>query len=385
MKIAALLFAALLVPFLASPPLHADQGQPSGPAPVAALLDAYVEEWLPLNPLAATRLGDHRFDHVFANPLSDDHRRQLRGVYVDRAKQIDASRLGPQDALNLEIFRWELTNRLALMDNDDYLRPMHQLDAVPTQFALLGSGANVHPFKTVRDFRLVPKSAIEIRPIEKFRAATASAHYLPGRPDGSRPGAFYVPIPDARHFTDVDTDDLYLHEAVPGHHFQISLQQELDLPRFRKYSFYSAFGEGWAIYAETLGPQLGVMRDPYHRYGRLIGKLRAATSLVIDTGLHAKGWSRERALEFFRDNAIGSEEMAENRVERYMASPGQTLSYLIGEKKMLELRARAERVLGRRFDLRDFHDQVLKDGSMPLAVLEKKIDAWIRTRDSGSL
>jgi uncharacterized protein (DUF885 family) len=560
---------------------------------LAKLFDDYIEAWLPLNPLSATRLGDHRYDDRFPDTLSDAYRKELAGLYsryLGAAQRVDPAPLTAQDRLSLAIFRWELTNRLALMQNDDYLRPVHQMDAVPSQFAVLGSGQGVHPFKSVRDydnflrridgfsrwtdsaianmrvglkqastqprilmertlpqlqamlvedvteslfyrpvanmpgdfsaadkarltaaytkaireqvipayrklhefikseyiagcrttagidsvpdgaaqyvraarfytttdmtptqihelglrmiretkqemeaikkqvgfegdlkafnayvksdpkfypftsdeqalanyrrigdtvdanmhrlFGLSPRAKFEVRATEKFRAANASAQYVPGNRDGSRQGVFYVPILDARKFTSIGTETLFLHEAVPGHHFQVSLQQELDLPRFRQYVFYSAFGEGWAVYGETLGSELGLFKDPYQEYGRLIGQLRGATSLAVDTGLHARAWSREQALAFFRDNAIGSEELAENRIDRYMAWPAQTLSYLIGMSKMLELRTRAQQALKEKFDLRDFHDEVLRDGNMPLAVLEEKIDRWIAERKS---
>lgn len=600
MKIATMLVAACMSAALLCLPSRTVHAGANGTAnqletskALARMFDDYIEAWLPLNPVSASRLGDHRYDDRFPDMLSAAYRSELRALYsryLEAAQRFDMALLSAADRLSLAIFRWELSNRLALMDNDDYLRPVHQLDSVPSQFALLGSGQNVHPFKSVRDyenflkrmdgfthwidsaianmrvglrkgvtqprilmertlpqlrvmlvgdvreslfyrpvanmpgefseadrarlteaytkaireqvipayrrlhdfiekeylpgcrmsagigalpdgaaqyarlarfytttdmtpeqihglglrlirevkqemeairkqvgfkgdlkafnahvkgdakfypytsdeqilagyrhigevvqanipklFGLQPRSRFEVRATEKFRAANASAQYVAGSPDGARPGVFYVPILDPRKFASVGTEDLFLHEAVPGHHFQVSLQQELNLPRFRQYIFYSAFGEGWAVYAESLGPQLGVLKDPYQEYGRLIGELRGATSLVVDTGLHVKGWSRDQALTFFRDNAIGSEELAENRIDRYMAWPGQTLSYLIGETKIRELRARAEKALGTKFSLRDFHDEVLKDGSMPLAVLEEKIDRWINERKS---
>lgn len=555
---------------------------------VAKLLDDYVEEWLPLNALAATRFGDHRYDAIFPDNLSTDHRGKVTALhrrYLDAAATVDPSRLSEADRLSLDVFRWELTNRLALADNDDYLRPVHQLESGQTQFALLASGRGIHPFNSVQDYdnflkritgfsrwvdtaianmrqgiakgstqprelmeqtlpqleamlatdptktlfyqpianlpatfgaedrtrltrlytvaiqdeivpayrklrdfikveylphcrgsagladlpdgrtqyarlartftttdmtpeeihalglRLIgevkaqmekvrdqvgfkgdlraltqyvktdarflpfsedeqilaeyrrigasiapnveklfgvqPKSTFEVRATEKFRAANASAQYVVGTPDGKRKGVFYVPIMDAKKFTSIGMEQLYIHEAIPGHHFQVSLQRELSLPRFRQYVFYSAYGEGWAVYAETLGHDLGVYKDPYQYLGHLIGELRGATSLAVDTGIHSKGWSREKAIKFFLDNAIGSEELAVNRVERYMATPAQTLSYLIGEAKMHELRARAQSKLGSKFDIRAFHDEVLKDGSMPLAVLDAKMARWM--------
>jgi uncharacterized protein (DUF885 family) len=229
-----------------------------------------------------------------------------------------------------------------------------------------------------RLFNLVPKSAFEIRQTEKFREASASAEYNPPAPDGSRPGIFYVPIINPREFNAVGMESLFLHEAIPGHHYQISIQQEQqDIPRFRQYSWYGAYGEGWALYAESLGKELGLYTDPYQYFGRLSGEMHRAIRLVVDVGIHAKGWTREQAIQYSLKNELSSEAEVIAEIERYMVIPGQALSYKIGEIKIRELRQRAEQELGTRFSLSAFHDEVLQDGGMPLEVLEAKIEAWI--------
>jgi uncharacterized protein (DUF885 family) len=229
-----------------------------------------------------------------------------------------------------------------------------------------------------RLFNLVPKSAFEIRQTEKFREASASAEYNPPAPDGSRPGIFYVPILNPKTYNAVGMESLFLHEAIPGHHYQISIQQEQqDIPRFRQYSWYGAYGEGWALYSESLGKELGLYTDPYQYFGRLSDEMHRAIRLVVDVGLHAKGWTREKAIQYSLENELTSEEAAIAEIERYMVIPGQALSYKVGEIKIRELRERAERELGARFNLSAFHDEVLKDGGMPLDVLEAKIAAWI--------
>jgi uncharacterized protein (DUF885 family) len=171
---------------------------------------------------------------------------------------------------------------------------------------------------------------------------------------------------------------LYLHEAVPGHHYQISLAQEAEgLPRFRRFAWDTAFGEGWALYAETLGPDLGLYTDPYSAFGALTTEMWRAVRLVVDTGLHARGWTRAQAIEYFRANTAMTETDIAAEVDRYIAWPGQALAYKVGELKIQELRRRAQAGLGPRFDMRAFHAQVVESGSLPLAVLEAKIDRWI--------
>jgi uncharacterized protein (DUF885 family) len=231
-------------------------------------------------------------------------------------------------------------------------------------------------------FARVPKSRFEIRPIEAFRAASeAAGSYAPGSADGERPGVFYVNTHDLPSRPKYAMEALYLHEAVPGHHYQISLAQEAtDLPRFRRFAYVNAYGEGWALYAESLGRDLGLYTDPYSVFGALSAQMWRAVRLVVDSGLHAKGWTREQAVEYFRANtALGEADIAAE-VDRYIAWPGQALSYKVGELRIQELRQRAQQALGARFDVRAFHSQVVESGSLPLAVLEAKVGRWIESQ-----
>jgi len=173
---------------------------------------------------------------------------------------------------------------------------------------------------------------------------------------------------------------LFLHEGQPGHHYQVAMQQELAVPKFRRSLWYDAYGEGWALYAEGLGRDLGVYEDPNAYLGRLFLELHRALRLVVDTGMHARGWSREQAIQYLMDKEGSKEDQARRAIERYMAWPGQALAYKVGELKILELRERARARLGERFDIRAFHTQVLGEGSMPLRMLESKIDAWIASQ-----
>ncbi len=229
-------------------------------------------------------------------------------------------------------------------------------------------------------FSLQPKCPFEIRRTEAFREKTASAEYNQGSADGSRPGVFYVPIPDVKKYNCYGDEDLFLHEAIPGHHFQISLQQEnKELPDFRKYNWFGAYGEGWALYTESLGKELGLYKDPYQYFGMLGNEMHRAVRLVVDTGIHSKGWTREQAIKYSLDNEAESEEGITAEIERYMAIPGQALSYKIGQLKILELRQKAQDKMKGNFDIKVFHQKVLGSGVVPLALLEKNINNWIDT------
>ena len=230
-------------------------------------------------------------------------------------------------------------------------------------------------------FALQPKTKFEIRRTEAFREKTASAEYNQGTADGTRPGIFYVPIPDVANYNMYGDEDLFLHEAIPGHHFQISLQQENEsLPDFRKFNWFGAYGEGWALYTESLGKELGLYEDPYQYFGMLGNEMHRAVRLVVDTGLHAKGWTREQAIKYSLANEAESEASIIPEIERYMAIPGQALSYKIGQLKIMELRKKAETKMESKFDIKKFHEKVLESGVMPLALLEKKINAWIENK-----
>jgi len=227
-------------------------------------------------------------------------------------------------------------------------------------------------------FGRFPKAAFEIRPIEPFRERSMPSSYVAASPDGGRPGVFYLNAAALREGRATPVSrSLFLHEAVPGHHLQMALQREnRALPGFRRFGWYNAFGEGWALYAESLGVELGLYGNRRDRLSMLGGELFRAKRLVVDVGLHARRWTREQAITYLR----GSREDSEREVERYMAWPGQALGYKIGQLKILELRRKAETTLGASFDLRAFHDALLEDGGMPLSVLETKMERWIAAR-----
>ena len=232
-------------------------------------------------------------------------------------------------------------------------------------------------------FSVFPKADYEVREVEAFRAASAAgAFYEQPSADGSRPGIFYVNTHNLKAQPKFGMETLSLHEAAPGHHFQVAIQQELeDVPRFRRFGGdYTAYVEGWALYAESLGKELGFFTDPYQWFGRLNDEQLRAMRLVVDTGLHAKGWSRERAIQFMLDNSTLAESDVVSEVERYIAWPGQALGYKVGDLALQRLRRRAEAELGSRFDVRDFHREVLRDGAVPMDVLEAKIERWIAAR-----
>ncbi len=227
-------------------------------------------------------------------------------------------------------------------------------------------------------FGRIPAAPFEIRTIEDFRERSAPSQYWSAAPDGSRPGIFYVNAAGIETNPRRASEPLFLHEALPGHHFQISLQQEQkNLPSFQRFGRYTAFIEGWALYAESLGAELGVYTTVEQKFSRLNSELFRAARLVIDVGLHRKGWSRERAMQFMMETTRAGAAGAALEIDRYIANPAQALAYKIGQLKIAALRSRAEKKLGAKFDIRAFHDELLKDGALPLDILEAKMDAWI--------
>ena len=231
-------------------------------------------------------------------------------------------------------------------------------------------------------FEILPKADYEVRAVEPFREKSAAGgQYQAANEDGTRPGIFYANAYDLRARPKWAMEALSLHEANPGHHFQISIQREQQsLPKFRRFGGYTAYSEGWGLYAESLGNELGMYTDPYQYFGRLEAELWRAIRLVVDTGLHSKGWTREQVLEYMDANSSAAEARRVSEAERYMAIPGQALAYKIGQLKISELRARAEKELGQKFDVRKFHTAVLADGALPLDVLEAKVDRWIASQ-----
>jgi uncharacterized protein (DUF885 family) len=273
---------------------------------------------------------------------------------------------------------------------------------LPSFFEYMKTDKKFMPYKTAEDvlnafrniqkriepnlkkmFGRTPKTPFEIRQTEAFRAASGSAEYNQGSADGTRPGIFYVPILDATHFNITSgMESLFLHEAIPGHHYQISLQQENEsLPKFRRFAWYGAMGEGWALYCESLGKELGLYTDPYQHMGALGDEIHRAIRLVVDVGMHLKEMTREEAIKYMMENEAITEQGATAEIERYMAIPGQALSYKIGALKIRELRAKYTKQLGNKFNLSDFHDELLKDGVMPLDVMESKMDAWAKQKN----
>lgn len=272
-------------------------------------------------------------------------------------------------------FKSSLDSFFTFMKTDKQFMPYKTADEVLTAFRNIQTTIDPNLKKM---FTLVPKTKFEIRQTESFRAATASAEYWSGLPDGSRPGIFYVPIIDATTFnTTSGMESLFLHEAIPGHHYQLSLQSEnLALPSFRRYIWYGAYGEGYALYCESLGKELGLYTDPYQYMGALGEEIHRAIRLVVDVAMHTGKMTREEAIQYMMENESISEQGAVAEIERYMVYPGQALCYKIGALKIRELRNKYSQQLGNKFNLASFHDEYLKNGCMPLDLLEHSMDVW---------
>jgi uncharacterized protein (DUF885 family) len=230
-------------------------------------------------------------------------------------------------------------------------------------------------------FATLPRLPYGVTPIPDYAAKSqTTAYYYEGSPATGRPGLYYVNTYDLKARPKWEMEALTLHEAVPGHHLQVALAQELpDLPEWRKYNSYTAFAEGWGLYAESLGPEMGFYQDPYSKFGQLTYEMWRAARLVVDTGLHSMSWTRQQAIDYCKANTAKTEHEIEVEVDRYIVIPGQAVGYKVGELKIKELRAYAEKELGPKFDIRAFHDHILGNGQLPLALLEKQIKEWVAT------
>jgi uncharacterized protein (DUF885 family) len=274
-------------------------------------------------------------------------------------------------------FNGSLDSFFSFMRTDKQFMPYKSADEVLAAFRKIQ--ATIDP-NVKKMFTLTPKTKFEIRQTEAFRAASASAEYYPGLPDGSRPGIFYIPIVDATKFNITSgMESLFLHEAIPGHHFQMSLQNEnSSLPEFRRFIWYGAYGEGYALYCESLGKELGLYTDPYQHMGALGDEIHRAIRLVVDVAMHTGKMTREDAIKYMMQNEAINEEGAVAEIERYMVYPAQALSYKTGALKIKELREKYSKALGNKFNLAAFHDEYLKDGCMPLEIIERSMDEWLK-------
>ena len=273
-------------------------------------------------------------------------------------------------------FKGDMQSFFKYMENDPKFCPFTTEKQVLDSFWAI---KKIEDPQLKKMFNNTPKTQFTIRQTEAFRAASASAEYNQGSEDGTRPGIFYVPILDPKKFNATGMATLFLHEAIPGHHYQISLQQESKgLPAFRRFLWYGAYGEGWAHYCETLGKGLGLYDDPYQYMGHLGDAMHRAIRLIVDIGMHNKAMTREEAIKYMMAHELISEHDATAEIERYMAIPGQALSYKIGQMAISAERRQYEQQLGTKFSLASFHDEVLKDGCVPLNILREKMAEWAK-------
>jgi uncharacterized protein (DUF885 family) len=300
----------------------------------------------------------------------------LEEIYSTGLSEVARIRKEMEEIKNNTGYKGDLKSFFEFMKTDKQFMPFTSPKAVLDSFNNIY--AIIQP-ALKKYFSLFPKSKFEIRQTEAFRAASASAEYMQGTPDGSRPGIFYVPILDPTTFNITSgMESLFLHEAIPGHHYQGSIQMEdTTLPEFRRFKWYGAYGEGWALYCESLGKELGLYTNPYQRMGALGDEMHRAIRLVVDVAIHSKGMTREQAIAYMMENEAISEQGATAEIERYMALPGQALSYKIGALKIKELRDKYQKQLGDKFTIAEFHRQVLNSGCLPLVVLEEKLDKWV--------
>ncbi|MFN5127490.1 MAG: DUF885 domain-containing protein [Sphingomonadaceae bacterium] len=343
----------------------------------ARLRDFLRDSYLPLAReqvgLSAMKGGEGLYQYLIAQtttlPLKAD---DIHNLGLSEVARITSG----MEAIRKEVgFKGTLPEFFEHLRSDPKFKPASR-DALTQGYYDIGKKVDA---KISTQFKYLPKAPLEIKPYEEFREKyEAGGSYEEGTPDGSRPGTFYFNAYDLPSRTTPGMTTLYLHEGAPGHHFQISIAQENEkLPAFMRFGGNTAYVEGWALYAETLGYDMGLYKDPYQRFGTLSDEMLRAMRLVVDTGLHSKGWTREQAIDYMLANSDMGKTDATAEVERYIAIPTQALAYKIGALTIMRLRDKAKTQLGKKFDVREFHNQVLNTGALPLTVLEKKIDDWI--------
>ena len=340
-------------------------------------------EYLPRSRDSVGLSGMPGGDRLYAYLVESRTTTALTPDQIHRIGLAEVTRLqGEMEAVKAQVgFKGTLKDFFEHIRTDPKFKPVSR-EALQQGYVAIGKRLDATLPKL---FATLPRAPLDIRPVPALtEKGAARGSYNPGTPDGSRPGIFYFNAYDLPSRTTPGMETLYLHEGAPGHHFQISLAQENEaLPKFQRFGGNSAYVEGWGLYAETLGKELGVYTDPYQYFGYLDSQLFRAIRLVVDTGIHSKGWTRDQTIKYILDNSSRGLSNATAETERYIANPGQALAYKIGQLKISELRARAEKALGRKFDIRDFHTQVLMTGALPLAVLEAKVDAWIAAKKTG--
>jgi uncharacterized protein (DUF885 family) len=341
------------------------------------LADFLQQEYLPksLNSIGFDALpnGNKIYDFLIRYWTTTD--KNAEEIYQTGLSEVKRIR-GEMEATRAKTgFQGDLPAFFAYMKNDPRFMPYKTPEEVLNAFKKIQLIIDPNLKKL---FGRTPKMKFEIHQTEAFRAASASAEYIQGDPGGSRPGVFYVPILDATKFnTTSGMESLFLHEAIPGHHYQNSLQlEDTLLPRFRRFGWYGAYGEGWALYSESLGKELGLYTDPFQYMGALGDEIHRAIRLVVDVAIHRKKMTREEAIRYMMENEPISEQGATAEIERYIGNPAQALSYKTGALVIRNLRTRYTNELGEKFSLRAFHDEVLNGGCMPLDVFERKMEAW---------
>jgi uncharacterized protein (DUF885 family) len=319
-------------------------------------------------------------DKLYAYMIETNTTLPLTADYVHNLGLSEVARIkGEMETIKTQVgFKGTLPEFFEYLRTDPKFQPASR-EAYTQAFYDIGKRVDA---RVREQFSTIPKTALEIRAYEPYREKTqAGGSYEPGTPDGKRPGVFYFNAYDLPSRRVWGMETLFLHEGIPGHHFQISLAQEnTALPAFMRFGGNTAYAEGWGLYAETLWKQLGMETDPYQRFGGLNDEMLRAMRLVVDTGIHSKGWHRDQAIDYMLANSGMSRTEATAEVERYIAIPGQALAYKIGALTIQRLKAKAEKELGPKFDPREFHAQVLMTGALPMEVLEKKIDTWIAAK-----